>query len=121
MINYIKFIDVNDEEHSFTVPEEIINDVRFEVSCDVDATISYILTHIVYEDDANPNFVLSIVRQIKDYDCKEIKVDVDGVELSYDITDFKRLYNLTPYYERAREKLGAVMVENLRIISEWSE
>lgn len=118
MVNYVKFIDIDEAEHKFVIPEAIATNVRFVVNSDAQSgSISYVLAHDVREGDQNPSFFLSLAQQTKDLNCKTLKVQINGLELSYDVEGFKRLYMMTPYSERAEETSDIVMVEFFRIVS----
>ena len=69
------------------------------------------------EGDQEPSFLLSLAQQTKDLNCKTLKVQIDSLELSYDVEGFRRLYMMTPYSERADEVSDIIMVEFFRVVS----
>lgn len=118
MVNYVKFIDIDGAEYQFVIPETIAASVRFVINSDAQSgSISYVLAHDVREGDQEPSFLLSLAQQTKDLNCKTLKVQIDSLELSYDVEGFRRLYMMTPYSERADEVSDIVMVEFFRVVS----
>ena len=118
MVNYVKFIDIDGAEYKFVIPETIAASVRFVINSDAQSgSISYVLAHDVREGDQEPSFLLSFAQQTKDLNCKTLKVQIDNLELSYDVEGFRRLYMMTPYSERADEVSDIIMVEFFRVVS----
>lgn len=118
MVNYVKFIDIDGAEYKFVIPETIAASVRFVINSDAQSgSISYVLAHDVREGDQEPSFLLSLAQQTKDLNCKTLKVQIDSLELSYDVEGFRRLYMMTPYSERADEVSDIIMVEFFRVVS----
>lgn len=118
MVNYVKFIDTEGIEHKYVIPETIAASVRFAVNSDAQSgSVSYALVHDIREGDQEPNFLLSLSQQTKNLNCKTLKVQIDTLELSYDIEDFNRLYMMTPHNERAGDISDIIMVEFFRMVS----